>query len=58
MLHDEVLRQRMEIEELLGRLESVEGDVRKANEALEGVVGELARESREGEGVLKAKTTA
>jgi hypothetical protein len=34
----------------------VEGDVRKANEALGEVVGELAKESREGEGVLKGKT--
>jgi kinetochore protein NNF1 len=56
LLHEEVTRQRREIDELLAKLEGVEGDVRAANDVLGGLVGELAKESREGEAVLKGKT--
>lgn len=41
-----VRRQRAEIEELLTQLEDVVDDVRGANATLEGVVGDLAQETR------------
>ncbi|KAK3191065.1 hypothetical protein K4F52_003015 [Lecanicillium sp. MT-2017a] len=46
LLVDDVRRQRAEIEELLTQLEDVVDDVRGANAALEGVVGDLAQETR------------
>ena len=52
MLHDEVLAQRREIEDLVGRLEGVLGDVRGANAVLGEVVGELSREAVEGRRVV------
>lgn len=48
LLHDEVRRQREEIESLLERLEGVVGDVRGANEALGEVMEDVVREGRGG----------
>lgn len=52
MLHEEILRQRREIEELVGRLEGVLGDVRGANGVLGDVVDGLGREAVEGRRVV------
>lgn len=52
MLHEEILQQRKEIEQLLGKLEGVLGDVRGANGVLGEVVEGLGREAVEGRKVV------
>ncbi|KFH48867.1 Kinetochore-associated protein-like protein [Hapsidospora chrysogenum ATCC 11550] len=54
LLHDEVLRQRAEVEELVARLETAAGDVRGANAALAGLVEQLAAEARDGKAAVEA----
>lgn len=49
ILYDRIRAQRADIESLLGLLEGTVGDVRSANEALEPVVGVLAREAMDAE---------
>lgn len=46
LLADAVRQQRAEVDDLLRRLEDAAGDVRGANEALDGVVAALAEETR------------
>lgn len=48
LLHEEILVQRREIEELVGKLENVLGDVRGANGVLGEVVEVLGKEAVEG----------
>ncbi|KAL7780758.1 Nnf1 domain-containing protein [Trichoderma afarasin] len=47
ILYEQIQSQRAEIEKLLDSLEATVGDVKSANEALEPVVTQLAREARE-----------
>ncbi|OPB43103.1 hypothetical protein A0O28_0087390 [Trichoderma guizhouense] len=47
ILYEQIQSQRAEIEKLLDSLEATIGDVKSANEALEPVVAQLAREARE-----------
>ncbi|KAL6870025.1 hypothetical protein ACO1O0_001360 [Amphichorda felina] len=54
LLHDEVRRQRDEIDALIGRLEAAAGDVRGANAALAGLVEQLAAEAREGKAAVES----
>lgn len=53
LLHDEVLRQRAEIDDLVGNLEAAAGDVRGANAELAGLVEQLAVEAREGKAAVE-----
>lgn len=52
MLHEEILRQRKEIEDLVGKLEGVLGDVKGANGALGEVIEDLGGEAVEGRRVV------
>lgn len=53
LLHEEILRQRKEIEDLVGKLEGVLGDVQGANGVLGEVVDGLGREAVEGRKIVE-----
>lgn len=54
LLHDEVVRQRDEIAQLLSRLETASADVGAANDVLGELADELASEARKGRVAIEA----